>query len=319
MKITVLDGYAVNPGDMSWDALKELGEVTVYDRTPHELVQERSRGADVLLTNKTVITREDIAALPQLRYIGVLATGYNVVDVQAAAEAGVTVTNIPAYSTMSVAQQIFALILALTNRVEHYTEENSNGRWSECADFSYADTPLHELAGKRMGIVGYGHIGRATARIAAAFGMEVSVASSKPQEDIPEVRKESIDDLFRHSDVLCLCCPLTENNAGMVNRDTLSLMKPSAILINTARGGLVNEADLVDALNSGRLAGAGVDVLSSEPPKADNPLLAARNCMITPHVAWATYEARQRLMKMAADNLRAFAEEKPINVVNAPK
>ncbi len=315
MNITVLDGYTLNPGDISWEPLERLGNLTVYDRTPAELVVERSLNAEILLTNKTVMTEEAIRLLPRLRYIGVLATGYNVVDIAAAKETGIVVTNIPAYSTESVAQQIFSLILTITNHAEYYSEQNRLGRWARCEDFSYTDFPIHELAGKTMGVVGYGNIGKATARIASAFGMKVRVFSSKSQTQLPEVVKTDLDDLFRLSDVLCLCCPLAPDTKHMVNERTLSLMKPTAILINTGRGPLVDETALADALNSGRLYAAGVDVLSSEPPAADNPLLRCRNCYVTPHVAWESYEARLRLMRIEADNIAAFLEGKPRNVV----
>lgn len=316
MKITVLDGFTLNPGDLSWEPLEKLGELTVFDRTSEELVVARGLDSEVLITNKTKITREHFMLLPKLKYIGVLATGFNVVDTEAASEAGVVVTNIPAYSTMSVAQHIFSLILTITNHTEYYSEQNRLGRWENCEDFSYTDFPLIELDGKRLGIVGYGNIGHAVAKLASAFGMNVSVFSSKRQEDIPEVKKESLEGIFRDCDIVCLCCPLNDETAGMVNKKTLSLMKPSSILINTGRGGLVNENDLAKALNSGAIYAAGVDVLSSEPPTADNPLLRAKNCIVTQHIAWATKEARERCMSMAASNLKAFLEGKPINVVN---
>lgn len=318
MNITVLDGNTLNPGDLTWEGFENIGNLTVYDLTPESMVVERGRDSEVLITNKTKITREILKNLPKLRYIGILATGYNVVDTEAAAEAGVTVCNIPAYSTMSVAQHIFSLILALTNMSEYYSIQNKAGRWECCKDFSYADFPLIELAGKRMGIVGYGNIGQATAKIAKAFGMEVSVLSSKPQSELDGVKKESLEDLFRNCDVIALCCPLTPENSGMVNVDLISLMKPTAILINTSRGGLVNEKDLADALNSGKIYGAGVDVLSCEPPKQDNPLLRARNCIVTQHIAWATKEARERCMQIAVSNLESYLAGKPVNVVAAP-
>lgn len=316
MKITVLDGNTLNPGDLSWKPFEDIGELTVYDLTPPELVVERGRDSEVLILNKTRITREHLSQLPKLKYIGILATGYNVVDIDAASELGVTVTNIPAYSTMSVAQHIFSLILALTNRSEYYSIQNKSGRWECCRDFSYTDFPLIELDGKRFGIIGYGNIGKAAARIAKAFGMEVSVYSSKPQEQLPGLKKESLEDLFADCDIIALCCPLTDRNAGMVNASLISRMKPSAIFINTSRGGLVNEADLAAALNSGKIYGAGVDVLSVEPPTCDNPFLHARNCIVTQHIAWATKEARQRCMDMAASNLTAYLSDAPVNVVN---
>lgn len=316
MNITVLDGFTLNPGDLSWKPLEELGNLTVYERTPKELVVERSLGSEVLFTNKTVITAEDIAVLPDLKYIGVFATGYNVVDVEAAAKAGVTVTNIPAYSTMSVAQHIFSLILAITNHTEYYAERNRDGAWTSCADFSYTDYPMPELDGKRLGIVGYGNIGHAVAKIASAFGMRVCVDSSKPQSLIPEVEKMDRDSLFRECDIICLCCPLNADTRELINKDLLSKMKSSAILINTGRGGLVNEHDLAEALNFGRIYAAGLDVLSTEPPRPDNPLLKARNCFITQHIAWATKEARRRCLQIAVENLRAWIDGTPQNVVS---
>lgn len=307
MKITILDGYGMNPGDMSWAPLEELGDLTVYDRTAPEQVLERAAGSEALLTNKTVLTAETLRALPQLRYVGVLATGYNVVDIDAARELGIVVTNIPAYSTDSVVQMVFAHLLAITNRVEHYTDENRRGRWSTNPDFCYWDSPLHELSGKTFGIVGLGNIGMAVSRVARAFGMKVKAYTSKRIEELPDgVSKAGLDELFETSDVVSLHCPLTESTRHLVNADRLAQMKPSAILINTGRGPLVDEKALAEALNSGRIHAAGLDVLSSEPPAADNPLLTARNCFITPHLGWATKEARERLLRIAADNLRGF-------------
>lgn len=316
MVIKVLDGYGLNPGDLSWEGFEQLGEVTVYDRTAPEEVVTRAAGADILLTNKTIVTAEMMCALPALKYIGVLATGYNVVDIAAAKATGIVVTNIPAYSTASVAQTAFAHLLAITQHVEHYTAENRAGRWSNCPDFCYWDYPLTELAGKRIGIVGFGNTGQATARIAAAFGMDVQVYTSKSADALPAgMTKISLDDLFRTCDVVSLHCPLTEDTRHLVNASRLRQMKPSAILINTGRGPLVNEQDLADALNAGTIYAAGVDVLSTEPPRADNPLLTARNCFITPHIAWATREARVRLMDMAVENLRSFIAGKVVNNV----
>lgn len=307
MKITILDGYGMNPGDMSWAPLEELGDLTVYDRTAPEQVLERAAGSEALLTNKTVLTAETLRALPQLRYVGVLATGYNVVDIDAARELGIVVTNIPAYSTDSVVQMVFAHLLAITNCVEHYTDENRRGRWSTNPDFCYWDTPLHELSGKTFGIVGLGNIGMAVSRVARAFGMKVKAYTSKRIEDLPDgVSKADLDELFATSDVVSLHCPLTESTRHLVNADRLAQMKPSAILINTGRGPLVDEKTLAEALDSERIYAAGLDVLSSEPPAADNPLLTARNCFITPHLGWATREARERLLRIAADNLRGF-------------
>ena len=298
--------------------MKELGEVTVYERTAPKDVYKRAEGAEVVFTNKVVLDEAVLEKLPSLKYIGVLATGYNVVDVEAAARKGIVVTNIPAYSTSSVAQMAFAHILNIVQRVGYYAQEVSNGKWSRQADFSFWDAPLHELEGKKMGIIGFGNTGRATARIAVGFGLDVYAYTSKSAMELPaDVHKcPSMDELFRKCDIVSLHCPLTETTRELVDARKLELMKSSAILINTGRGGLVNEQDLADALNSGKIAAAGLDVLSSEPPRADNPLLKARNCFITPHQAWATKEARVRLMQLAVNNLKAFLEGKPVNVVN---
>lgn len=316
MKIVVLDGYGLNPGDLSWEGMQALGEFTVYDRTaPGELL-ERAAGAEVLLTNKTVITAEDMASLPSLKYIGVLATGYNIVDIQAAKERGIIVTNIPAYSTNSVAQMVFAHILNITQRVGHYAYANRHGRWANNPDFCYWDTNLIELDGKKMGIIGLGNTGKATARIAAAFGMQVCASTSKPQSQLPEgIRKMELEDIFRECDIVSLHCPLTPETKDMVNAVRLATMKPTAILINTGRGPLVNEQDLADALNKGVIAAAGIDVLSSEPPQYTNPLLTAKNCFITPHIAWATKEARERLMNIAVENLKGYINGEIVNNV----
>ena len=316
MKIIVLDGYGLNPGDLTWKGFEELGELTVYDRTfPSELL-ERAAGAEALVTNKTLITSENMDALPDLKYIGVLATGYNVVDIDAAKARGIVVTNIPAYSTASVAQMVFAHILNITQRVGYYADENKQGRWTKNADFCYWDTHLVELQGKKMGIVGFGNIGQATARIAQAFGMEVCVYSSKPQFALPSgIKKMELDELFGECDVVSLHCPLTPDTKEMVNAERLSKMKPNAILINTGRGPLINEQDLADALNEGKIAAAGLDVLSVEPSVEGNPLLDARNCFITPHIAWATLEARTRLMEIAVQNLESYLKGQIVNNV----
>ena len=316
MKIIVLDGYGLNPGDLNWEGFETLGELTVYDRTlPSELMQ-RAAGAEVLITNKTLITAENMADLPELKYIGVLATGYNVVDIDAAKARGIVVTNIPAYSTASVAQMVFAHILNITQRVGYYADENKQGRWTKNADFCYWDTQLVELQGKKMGIVGFGNIGQATAGIAQAFGMEVCVYSSKPQFVLPSgIKKMDLDELFMECDVISLHCPLTPDTKEMVNTERLSKMKKNAILINTGRGPLINEQDLADALNEGRIAAAGLDVLSVEPSVEGNPLLTARNCFITPHIAWATLEARTRLMEIAVQNLKSYLNGQIINNV----
>lgn len=318
MKITVLDGYGLNPGDLSWEEMAALGDLTVYDRTPADKTVERAQGAAMVITNKTVLSAREIDALPELRYIGVLATGYNVVDVEAAARRGIVVTNIPSYSTRSVAQLVFALLLAVTNRVEHYSEENRRGRWSANPDFCYWDFPLMELAGKRFGIVGFGHIGSTVASIALAMGMKVTAYTSKPADALPQgvEKADSLDALFEEADVVSLHCPLTAETKGMVDARRLSLMKRSAILINTGRGPLIDEQALAIALNDETIYAAALDVLSTEPPKSDNPLLTARNCFITPHIGWATYEARVRLMDIAVANVKAWLKGEPINVVS---
>ncbi|GIP38132.1 glycerate dehydrogenase [Paenibacillus sp. J31TS4] len=317
MKIVVLDGFTLNPGDLSWDDWQSLGEVTVYDRTPPELVAERAGGAQAVLTNKTPLSADTLAALPELRYVGVLATGYNVVDIEACRQAGITVTNVPDYSTFSVAQLVFSLLLEFANGVSAHAEAVRQGEWSTATDFCFFKTPQTELAGKQLGIIGYGQIGRQVGRLAEAFGMRVAAwkrpGSTKPEE--PGVRYQELDRLLAESDVVSLHCPLTEETKGMVDRAFLAKMKRQAILINTARGGLVNEQDLADALIAGTIAGAGLDVLAVEPPRAGSPLLAAPNCLITPHIAWATREARWRLMKIAEENLKAYLDGKPENVV----
>ena len=318
MKITVLDGFTLNPGDLSWEQLENLGELTVYDRTSPEMVVERACGSEIVLTNKVVLDRAILDRLPDLKYIGVLATGYNVVDVEAAREKGIVVTNIPAYSTDSVAQMVFALLLAVTNRVETFTAKNRIGRWSDSVDFCYWDAPLTELAGKYFGIVGLGNIGRKVAVIARAFGMKVLALTSKDKNELPEgVEKvASLQDLLSRSDVVSLHCPLTDETRSLINSSTLKMMKPSAILINTGRGPLIDESDVAEALKEGVIAAAAVDVLTTEPPKVDNPLLSAPNCYITPHVAWASTEARRRLMDIATANVAAFLAGNPRNRVN---
>lgn len=316
MKIVVLDGYAANPGDLSWDGLKALGECTIYDRTAPEDVLERAKGAEAILTNKVAITAGHMAALPELKYIGVLATGYNIIDIAAAKERGIIVTNIPAYSTPSVAQMVFAHILNITNRVQHYTDEIREGKWTDSNDFCFWDTPLIELLGKKIGLIGLGQTGYNTARLAIGFGMKVWAYTSKSRLQLPpEIRKAELNQLFRECDIVSLHCPLTEATRNLVNAERLAMMKPTAIIINTARGPLVNEQDLADALNSGKIYAAGVDVLSTEPPRADNPLLTARNCFITPHIAWATSAARERLQTILLENIKAYLDGKPVNNV----
>lgn len=316
MKIVVLDGYAANPGDLSWESLKALGECAIYERTAPEEVLERAKGAEAILTNKVIINADHMAALPELKYIGVLATGYNVVDVNAAKEKGIIVTNIPAYSTASVVQMVFAHILNICTQVQHHSEEVHNGRWTGNKDFCFWDTPLTELRDKKIGLIGLGHIGYTTARVAIGFGMQVYAVTSKSHFQLPpEIKKMDLDQLFSECDIISLHCPLTPETRELVNAHRLAQMKPTAILINTGRGALINEQDLADALNSGKIYAAGVDVLSTEPPRADNPLLTAKNCYITPHIAWATKEARERLMHIAIGNLQAYIARTPENVV----
>jgi glycerate dehydrogenase len=317
MKIVVLDGYCLNPGDLSWDALRGFGDVEVYDRTPADQVAQRAAGAVIALTNKTPLKAEALARLPELKYIGVLATGYNIVDVEAARRQGITVTNIPTYGTASVAQFVFALLLELCHNVGLHTASVRGGEWSRHADWSFWKSPLTELAGKTMGVIGFGRIGRAVGRIADAMGMKV-IANDTYQPDPPPYdgfRWVSVEELLRESDVVSLHSPFFPETQGMINARTLALMKPSAFLINTSRGPLIVDQDLAAALNAGRLAGAALDVLSVEPPAETNPLLSASNCLITPHIAWATREARARLMDLAMHNISAFVSGNPQNVI----
>ena len=316
MKIVVLDAYTLNPGERRWEELEELGEVVVHDRTAQLDVVRRAKDAEVVLTNKTILDGFILNLLPKLKYIGVLATGYNVVDLDVARQRGIVVTNIPAYSTQSVAQMAIAHLLNITQRVAHYAHEVHNGVWSAQPDFCYWNTPLIELAGKKIGIVGFGNTGQATAQIAEALGMEVWVYTSKPKKSLPKkYQKVTLNELFSACDVVSLHCPLTAENKGMVNSFRLSLMKQGAILINTSRGGLIDEKALEQALLSGKLLGAGLDVLSSEPVPNGNPLLKLKNCFITPHIAWATRESRMRLMNQAVENLKAWMEGRTINNV----
>ena len=314
MKIVILDGYTANPGDLSWKELETLGELVVYDRTSADETVTRAADAEVVLTNKVLITKDVMAQLPRLKYVGVLATGYNVVDIEAAHQRGIIVTNVPAYSTESVAQMVFAHLLTVTNRVEHYAVQNRADRWTNSADFSYSDTMLTELAGKTFGIVGLGNIGKRVAQIAQAFGMKVIALTSKTT--LPDgIKKVELPELLAQSDVLSLHCPLTSDTHHMINADTLKLMKPTAILINTGRGPLIDDQAVADALKDKRLYAFCADVLTEEPPKADNPLLGLPNAYTTPHIAWATVEARARLVKVAIDNVKAFANGKSQNVV----
>ena len=316
MKIVVLDAYTLNPGERRWEELEELGEVVVHDRTAQLDVVRRAKDAEVVLTNKTILDGFILNLLPKLKYIGVLATGYNVVDLDVARQREIVVTNIPAYSTQAVAQMAIAHLLNITQRVAHYAHEVHNGVWSAQPDFCYWNTPLIELAGKKIGIVGFGNTGQATAQIAEALGMEVWVYTSKPKKSLPKkYQKVTLNELFSACDVVSLHCPLTAENKEMVNSFRLSLMKQGAILINTSRGGLIDEKALEQALLSGKLLGAGLDVLSSEPVPNGNPLLKLKNCFITPHIAWATRESRMRLMNQAVENLKAWMEGRTINNV----
>jgi len=318
MEIVVLDGYTLNPGDLSWDGLRILGDMTVYDRTPREQIIERSREADIILTNKTVLDAEVLKSLSHLKYIGVLATGYNAVDTDAASQMGIIVTNIPSYGTYSVAQLTFALILELCHHVQRQSDLVVNGKWSRSMDFTFSDYPLIELASKTLGIIGFGNIGKKVSEIASAFGMKI-LAYDKiypGQMGFENVTIVSLQDLLSDSDIVTLHCPLTDETAGLINIDTLRKMKRTAFLINTSRGQIIVEKDLAEALDAGIIAGAGLDVLSVEPPPFDNPLLKARNCIITPHIAWATHESRSRLMNIAVDNIKAFLAGSPVNIVN---
>ena len=316
MKIVELDGYAANPGDLSWEPMRELAELVLYDRSKPSEVVERVGNAEMVLTNKVVFTDEVMAQLPNLKYIGVLATGYNVVDIEAAHRRGIVVTNIPAYSTDSVAQMTFALLLAVTNRVEHYADMSRQGRWSRNPDFCYWDTPLIELSGKTLGLVGLGNIGSKVAQIAHQFGMDVFALTSKASASLPDgIQKTTLEGLLAVSDVLSLHCPLTADTHHLINEQRLQQMKPGAILLNTGRGPLVDERAVAKALASGRLGAYAADVMELEPPTKDNPLFSQPNAFLTPHIAWATHEARQRLMDIAVANVKAFIEGAPINVV----
>ncbi|MDP4249640.1 MAG: D-2-hydroxyacid dehydrogenase [Bacteroidota bacterium] len=319
MKIVVLDGYTLNPGDLHWDGLKQLGELIVYDRTPYDKTMERCAGAEVVLTNKAPLGKDVLENLPDLKYIGVLATGFNIIDIETATKQGITVSNVPGYGTTSVVQMTFALLLELCHHVQRHSDSVMDGKWSKSPDFCFWDYPLIELAGKTMGIIGFGHIGEQVADLAAAFGMSV-IGNKRHQTDQSRrknFRWAGVTELLERSDVVSIHCPLLPETKGLINRESLEKMKKSAVLINTSRGPIIVEKDLADALNQGVIAGAAVDVLSAEPPPADNPLFNAKNCLITPHISWATREARIRLMDMAINNLKAFGEGKPTHVVNA--
>ena len=316
MKIVVLDGYALNPGDLSWEGLKKLGDLEIHDRTETAQILSRAKYADLVLTNKTLLSSESLRQLPKLKYIGVLATGYNCVDVQTAKELGIAVTNIPSYGTASVAQFVFALLLELCHNVKQHHYAVANGQWATSRDWTFWLTPLIELEGKVMGIVGLGRIGRHVARIAIAFGMHVIATDQVPIAE-PGVQPTTLEKLLVESDVVSLHCPLFPETLGLINRERLATMTSSAFLINTSRGPLIIDEDLADALNQGVIAGAGLDVLSMEPPMRDNALLKSRNCIVTPHIAWATKEARSRLMNIAVKNVEGFLLKQPVNVVNS--
>ena len=320
MQIVILDGYTENPGDLSWAGLEALGELTVYDRTPKDDPEEiirRIGGAEIVFTNKTPLTAQIFARCPQIRYVGLLSTGYNIADIDAARRRGIPVTNIPSYGTDAVAQAAMALLLEITNQVGRHAAAVRQGRWSACEDFCFWDTPLMELSGKTMGVIGFGRIGQAMGRIARAFGMEVLAAGSRPTEQGQAIaRYVSLDELYARADVISLHCPLFPQTERMINEHSIAKMKDGVILLNTGRGQLICEDALAQALRSGKVRAAGLDVLSQEPPDADNPLLTAPNCFITPHIAWAARESRQRLMDTAVDNLRQFLNGTPVHVVN---
>ena len=318
MKIVVLDGYTLNPGDLTWHDIEVLGDFVVYDRTPIDKIEERAAGADIIFTNKTPLTEEFFFNMPKLKYVGVLATGYNVVDLKAASKHGVVVTNIPTYGTQSVAQMVFALLLEHCHHAQHHSDAVKNGVWANSEDFCFWNYPLVELAGKTMGIIGFGRIGQQTADIASALGMNIIAYDHHRSGKTLRTRFKWVElsELLKSSDVISLHCPLFEETKGIINKESLSMMKKSAFLINTSRGPLVVDQDLADALNNEVIAGAGLDVLTVEPPSMDNPLMTAKNCIITPHISWATTEARARLMDIAASNLKAFLDNTPVNVVN---
>lgn len=317
MKIVVLDGYILNPGDLSWSSLKELGDVEIYDRTPADKIAERSKEAEVLLTNKTPLDRKTLEQLPSLKYIGVLATGYNIINTEAAKEKGIIISNVPGYGTESVVQLTFALLLELCLHVQHHSDAVMDGRWTSSKDFSFWDFPLTELSGKTMGIIGFGNIGQKVADVATAFGMNV-IATSRTisaQSKRSNFQWDETDELLKNADVVSIHCPLVPETKGLINKKSIKLMKHSAFLLNTSRGPIIVEEDLAEALNNDVIAGAGIDVLSVEPPPESNPLFKAKNCIITPHIAWATKEARQRLMNIAVSNLAGFIAGKAVNVV----
>lgn len=318
MKIVILDGYTLNPGDLSWDELKQSGDVEIHDRTPQEKVVERAKDAEVVFTNKTPLGEDLLKQLPRLKFIGVLATGYNIINIEVAKQQGIVVSNVPGYGTPSVVQMTFALLMELTLHVQHHSNTVREGKWSASKDFCYWDYPLVELANKTLGIIGFGDIGGKVADVATAFGMSI-IGNSRTQTDQSHrknFRWVSVTELLKQSDVVSIHCPLTPETKGLINKENLQLMKPSAYLLNTSRGPVIVDQDLADALNSDVIAGAGIDVLSTEPPPAGNPLFTAKNCIITPHIAWATKEARSRLMDITVNNLNAFLKGEPVNVVS---
>lgn len=317
MKIVVLDGYTLNPGDLSWEPLAELGSLTIYDRTPEDKILTRIGDAEIVFTNKTPLNKEILNKIPTVKFIGVLATGYNVIDIAAAKEAGIVVANIPTYGTNAVAQYVFAMLLEICHHVWAHSEEVKNGAWSRSSDFCFWSYPLIELTGKTMGIIGYGRIGKSTAKLAQAFGLKVLAYNHNPvkEEETDTLKFVELDELLACADVISLHCPLTEDTKGMINKKTISKMKDGVIIINTSRGQLIMEEDLAEALNSNKVYAAAVDVVSVEPILPDNPLLQAKNCIITPHIAWAPRESRQRLMDIAVDNLRAFLKGEPVNTI----
>ena len=318
MKIVILDGYTLNPGDLSWDELKQSGDVEIHDRTPQEKVVERAKDAEVVFTNKTPLGEDLLKQLPRLKFIGVLATGYNIINIEVAKQQGIVVSNVPGYGTPSVVQMTFALLMELTLHVQHHSNTVREGKWSASKDFCYWDYPLVELANKTLGIIGFGDIGGKVADVATAFGMSI-IGNSRTQTDQSHrknFRWVSVTELLKQSDVVSIHCPLTPETKGLINKENLQLMKPSAYLLNTSRGPVIVDQDLADALNNDVIAGAGIDVLSTEPPPAGNPLFTAKNCIITPHIAWATKEARSRLMDITVNNLNAFLKGEPVNVVS---
>lgn len=318
MKIVVLDGFAMNPGDLSWKALSQLGDTEIYERSSLEETEKRIADADIVLTNKSVLSEKLINSAPNLKYIGVMATGYNIVDITAAHARNIIVTNVPSYSSASVAQLTFAFILELTNHTALYAKSVSNGDWVKSKDFNYHLKPIMELQDKTLGIIGFGQIGKAVAKIAIAFGMKVIASHKHPERDrMDGVKFVDEKACFKDADIVSLHCPLNEKNAQFVNKELLRTMKATSFFINTSRGGLINERDLAETLNEAVIAGAALDVLSTEPPKADNPLLQAKNCIINPHVAWATFESRSRLMNVVVNNVQAFLEGRPENVIGS--